>query len=360
MLLDPNTLVQGRHRRPGRHCRSATTASTSPTASPRPAATGRPGRCATWRPAKALADELKWIKFSGAAWTPDGKGFFYSRYDEPKNGAEFQAPDLQPEGLLPPPRHAAGRRRAGLQAARPPRLGLLGRRQRGRPLPGHHDLARAPTPQYRVTYRDLAEPLAMPVDLIDDFENEYTFVGNDGPVFYFKTDFERPARPAHRHRHCASPTARTGRRSSREAKESLHGVTLVGNLFVADYLKDAQVAGEAVRAGRHVRPRGGAARHRHRRPASAASAPTPRRFTPSPASTRRRASTATTCMTGKSTLFRQAKVKFNPDDYEVKQVFYPSKDGTKVPMFVTAQEGPEARRHATRRCCTATAASTSR
>ena len=33
---------------------------------------------------KDLSDHLKWIKFSGASWTPDSKGFFYSRYDEPK------------------------------------------------------------------------------------------------------------------------------------------------------------------------------------------------------------------------------------------------------------------------------------
>src|SRR5262249_36336942 len=44
-------------------------------------------------------------------------------------------------------------------------------------------------------------------------------------------------------------------------------------------------------------------------------------------------------ITGQSKLIRQAKVKFNPDDYEVKQVFYPSKDGTKVPMFITARKG---------------------
>ena len=43
--------------------------------------------------------------------------------------------------------------------------------------------------------------------------------------------------------------------------------------------------------------------------------------------------------TGKSTLFRRAEVKFNPDDYEVKQVFYPSKDGTKIPMFLTYKKG---------------------
>ena len=36
---------------------------------------------------KDLADNIKWVKFSSAAWTADGKGFFYSRYDAPKEGA---------------------------------------------------------------------------------------------------------------------------------------------------------------------------------------------------------------------------------------------------------------------------------
>jgi prolyl oligopeptidase len=44
-------------------------------------------------------------------------------------------------------------------------------------------------------------------------------------------------------------------------------------------------------------------------------------------------------ITGTSTLFRQAKVSFQPDDYEVKQVFFHSKDGTRVPMFIASRKG---------------------
>ena len=43
--------------------------------------------------------------------------------------------------------------------------------------------------------------------------------------------------------------------------------------------------------------------------------------------------------TGKSEIFRKPALKFNPDDYESKQVFYPSKDGTRIPMFIVYKKG---------------------
>src|SRR5437868_11664518 len=42
---------------------------------------------------------------------------------------------------------------------------------------------------------------------------------------------------------------------------------------------------------------------------------------------------------GESTVFKAPKVKFNSDDYETKQVFYKSKDGTRVPMFISHKKG---------------------
>jgi prolyl oligopeptidase len=288
---------------------------------------------------KDLADELKWIKWSPAAWTNDGKGFFYSRYDEPKKGAEFQDATRNNKVYY----HRVGA---------PQGDGVLVYKQ-----PDHPDWDFSPAvsedgrylvivtwkgtdPKNRVTYRDLAEPYAMPVDLIDAFENEYTFVGNDGPVFYFKTDLDAP-----RGRLVAIDVRKPERKDWKElvpqAKESLQAVSLVGNQFVANYLKDAKsqvkVFSPEGKLLREVELPGIGTVHGFDGKRSDtetfyafSSYNTPPRIF------------RYDLLTGKSTLYREAKVKFNPDDYEVKQVFYPSKDGTKVPMFITAKKGLKA------------------
>ena len=48
--------------------------------------------------------------------------------------------------------------------------------------------------------------------------------------------------------------------------------------------------------------------------------------------------------TGESTVWRQPRLKFDPADYETTQVFYPSKDGTRIPMFLSHKKGLEAGR----------------
>ncbi len=73
---------------------------------------------------------------------------------------------------------------------------------------------RAPITSTASPTRTSASRTRMPVDLIEDFDNEYSFVGNDGPVFYFKTDLRRSEGPAHRHRHAQAGARRTGKRSS--------------------------------------------------------------------------------------------------------------------------------------------------
>ena len=94
-------------------------------AAPRPAPIGPPGtimEIATRH--ESLPDELKWTKFSDASWTKDGKGFFYSRYRRAQAGRRVPGPELQQQALLPPRRHAAIGRCAGLLAAGASRLAI--------------------------------------------------------------------------------------------------------------------------------------------------------------------------------------------------------------------------------------------
>jgi prolyl oligopeptidase len=285
---------------------------------------------------KDLSDELKWIKWSSAAWTNDGKGFFYSRYDEPKMGAEFQ--DATRNNKVFYHRLGAPQGDDVLVYKRPdhPDWDFSANvSEDGRYLV----LAtwKGTDPKNRLTYRDLSEPFAMPVDLIDEFENEYSFVGNDGPLFYIKTDLDAP-----RGRLIAIDLRKPERKDWQEivpqAKESLQAVSLVGNQFVLNYLKDAKSQVKMFAPdGRPIREVelpgiGSAAGFGGRRADtetfySFSSYNTPPRIF------------RYDLLTGKSTLYREAKVNFNPDDYEVKQVFYASKDGTKVPMFITAKKG---------------------
>jgi prolyl oligopeptidase len=285
---------------------------------------------------KPLADELKWVKFSGASWTADGRGFFYSRYPEPKKDAEFQSLNKNQSVWY----HRVGTPQSDdvLVYKRPdhPDWGFAAHvTDDGRYLvlstwKGTDD-------RNRITYRDLSEPYALPADLIDHFENDYTFIDNDGPVFYFRTDLMAP-----NGRVIAidvrKPDPVNWKEIIPQAKDKLASANLVGNLLVADYLKDAYTqikmyspAGEFVRqvelpgigtasgfGGKRADTETFYVFSSYNRP------PTIYRYD---------------LLTGKSTVLRQSKVKFDPEKYEVKQVFLKSKDGTRVPMFITHRKG---------------------
>lgn len=296
----------------------------------------------TWRvldvdTGKLLSDEIKWVKFSGAAWTRDNKGFFYCRYPEPKSGEKFQSLNLNMQMYY----HRLGTPQSEdvLVHHRPdqPKWTFQG----GVTEDGRYFVlytnAGGTSARFRVAYRDLAEPFGTFIEIVDNFENEYRLIGNDGPVFYFKTDYQAPRgrviavdlrKPVREHWQQIIP----------EAQESLRSVSYVGGMFVCTYLKDAASLIRIYRPdGRFVRdvnlPGIGTASGFDGKStdletfysfSSFAVPPTIYRYD---------------LLTGESTLFRQAKVKFDPSAYETRQVFYESKDGTRVPMFITARKG---------------------
>lgn len=283
---------------------------------------------------KTLDEELKWIKFNTPTWTLDGKGFFYARYPEPT--AEFQGLNLNQKVYF----HRVGTSQAQdelvYEHPEEPKWGFGCEVTED----GNYlviTIWKGTDDKYRVVYRDLAKPGSKPVDLVSSFDNEMTFIGNEGPTFFFQTDLN-----ATRRRVIAVDTRQPEPANWKElipqTAETLKSVGLVGNSFVANYLKDAKtqivmysLSGERIREV-ELPGIGTAAGFAGKKVdtetfysfTSFATPPTVFRYD---------------FKTGRSTLFRQAKVKFNPADFEVKQVFYASKDGTRVPLFLVHKQG---------------------
>ena len=280
---------------------------------------------------KILDDELKWVKFSGADWTPDSRGFFYARYPQPDEGAAFQSLNTNMKVYY----HRVGSTQSSdvlvYERHDHPDWGF----QLNVSDDGHYLIITVwvgTDDRYRIVVKDLTEPYGLPYELIDNFDHEYSFIDNDDHILYFKTNVDAPLR-----RVIAIDLKKPARENWEEiipqTENALDSVGIVGNMFVCDYLKDAktQVRLHAM-DGSFVREVefpsiGTAAGFDGRRKdtdtfysfSSFALPPTTYRYN---------------MITGSSELFRKADAKFNPDDYKTSQVFYDSKDGTKVPMFL--------------------------
>ena len=284
---------------------------------------------------KDLSDHLKWVKFSGASWTRDGKGFFYSRYDEPKGDTLKSINYFQKVYY-----HKLGTPQTEdvLVYERPDQKDwLFG----GNVTEDGNYLIitvyQGTDVKNRVYYKDLKAKDAPVVKLLDDFDAAYSFVGNEGSRFWFQTDLQAP-----RGKLIEIDTANPARSNWKvvvpEGKETLQATTFVNNKFILNYLKDAYTQVKIYDSiGKLVNEVGfPGIGYAEGFAGKATDKETFYAFTgfTTPTTIYRYDMT-----TGKSTIFRQPKVDFNPADYETKQVFYKSKDGTKVPMFITHKKG---------------------
>ena len=285
---------------------------------------------------KDLDDHLKWVKFSGAAWTKDGSGFFYSRYDEPNEKTKLEDANYFQKLYF----HRLGTTQSAdtlvYERKDQKEWGFAGEVSED----GGYLLIsvwQGTDPRNRFFYKDLTKPDAKVVELLPKLEAAYNFIGNDGAIFYFRTDLNAP-----RGRVIAIDTNNPGKSNWRElipqAAETLEGVSFVGEHFVASYLKDARtqikqfdLQGKLIREVQL--PGIGTATGFGGKRADSETFYAFTSFT-----------TPTTIYrydvkTGQSSVYRQPTVDFKPADYETKQVFYTSKDGTRVPMFITHKKG---------------------
>jgi prolyl oligopeptidase len=286
--------------------------------------------------AKDLPDVIKWVKFSGASWTNDGKGFFYSRYDEPKAGTQMTGANYFHKLYY----HQLGTPQADdvLVYERPDQKewNINGNvTDDGRYL--IISTTQGTDRRNRIFYKDLQAKDSAVQALLDKGDASYGFIDNDGTTFWLRTDLDAPrgkviaidiTRPEPANWKAVIP----------QSKETLEGANVVGNQLVASYLKDAhtqikvydlngKLAREVKLPGIGTASGFGGKRTDKETFYSFTSYTTP--------ATIYRYDVAT----GRSTIFRAPKVDFNSADYESKQVFYTSKDGTRVPMIITYKKG---------------------
>jgi prolyl oligopeptidase len=283
-----------------------------------------------------LSDELHWVKFSGAAWTADGAGFFYCRFAEPKAGSELEDANYFQKVYY----HRIGTPQSAdrLVFDRPDQKNLgfyPGVTDDGRYLVLM--VSRGTEVKNGFYYQDLSDPASPVVRLLDTFDAQYGFLGNDGPIFWFATTLDAP-----RARVIAIDVRHPERAHWKEVipqqADTLQSAHALGNGFVGIYLHDAASRIEVFdRKGKSVRPVAlpglatvGGFNGKIGDPETFYSVVSYNRPT-----TIFRYDLAT----GASSVFRQPKLGFDPEAYETRQVFYPSKDGTRVPMFLTGKKG---------------------
>ncbi len=183
-----------------------------------------------------LEDVIEWSKFSGAAWLPNGSGFFYARYDAPQEGEEFAQANYFQKLYF----HRLGDPQSAdrLVYERPDQKEWgfdASVSEDGNYLVIH--VWQGTDRRNRLFYQDLQAGGPV-VELISEMEAAYHFVGNDGPLFYLRTDLDAP-----RARLIAIDTRQPGRENWRqvipEGEDTLEIVKLVGERFAALYLHNA-------------------------------------------------------------------------------------------------------------------------
>jgi prolyl oligopeptidase len=283
-----------------------------------------------------LPDRLRWVKFSGVSWTHDHQGFFYSRYDEPNEATKLE--DVNYFQKLYYHRLGTPQSADRLIYERPDHKewGFNGKvTDDGQYLV--ISVWKGSDSKNLLFYKDLIADGPV-VELINTFEANYSFIDNDCAVFWCRTDLEAP-----RGRVVAIPLDGSDKQNWQEiipqAEETLeYEVGLLNNQFVATYLKDAHTQIKLFNLN------GTLAREIELPGLGTAGGFNGKRYETETFYAFTGFTTPTTIyrynmVNRESSLFRQPLVDFNPADYETKQVFYTSKDGTRIPMFITHKKG---------------------
>ena len=287
------------------------------------------------------ADLVEWVKFSGASWMKDGSGFFYSRFTAPRAGQEKKGVNEFQKLYF----HRLGTKQAAdvliYERCDHADWGFNGTvTDDGRYLV--IQVSKGTDTKNLVFYQDLRDPAAKVVELIPEFTAAFGFIDNNGPLFFFETDLAAP-----RSRVMAIDLRKPQRADWREiipqAADPLKSVNLVHRQFLCHYLHDAHsfvrimewdgVSSQAKQVRELELPGLGSAEGFGGRKNEVETFYSFTSFTV-PGTIYR-----LNLVNGASSVWREPRIDFSPADYETKQVIYASKDGTRVPMFITHRRG---------------------
>jgi prolyl oligopeptidase len=293
-----------------------------------------------WRMAKVmnvesreeLSDRLDWLKFTGLSWAGDSSGFYYSRYPATSEEEKYQSLNKNMTVFF----HELGTDQEQDRVVYA--------------IPDHPDWNPAASvtddgkhlvitifvgtdSRYSIAYQDLTDPESKPKIIIEGFDYDYSLVGSIGDDLYFRTNDGAP-----RNRLIAINARQPGREHWREiiaeSADVLDDVDLVGGKIFASYMQDAKTVVRVMdlqgqETGRVDLPGIGTAHGFGGKVDDEETFFAFSSFNSPTVINRLNASTQDV------EVFKTPDVAMNPDDYVVKQVFYTSKDGTRVPMFIS-------------------------
>ena len=281
-----------------------------------------------------IGDTLRDVKFSGISWRGND-GFYYSSYDKPEGSelsAMTQLHKLYYHQLGTP--QSADRLIFG--GAETPRRYISGRvTEDGRWL---QIGASVSTTGNELYLQDLSRPDAPIVPVVENFDNEHTIVHSEGETLYLLTNLDAPNQRLVTVA-ASDPAPENWTDVIAEREEPL-SVSTGGGYFFAQYLKDAlsyveqvDLDGALVRVvelpGQGSVSGLGGKWEEEELYYTFTSYLDPGNIYSYEVSS------------GESELYKRSGVQFDPSQYESKQVFYPSKDGTKIPMMITYKKGLE-------------------
>lgn len=281
-----------------------------------------------------LPDRIEWVKFSNLAWCKDGSGFFYSRFDPPAGDDRFLATNLNQKLYF----HRLGTAQSDdrLIYATPdrPKLGHSAQVTDD----GHWLLitsAQGTDSRYELTLLDLVDPQARPFPLVKGLDHAWQLAGNAGDTLYFVTNDGAPRLRLvtldARHPDTAPVEIVP------ETANTLTSAALIGTRIILDYLQDAHALAQMVDLagtphGEIPLPGIGSVS------GFAGKAGDPETFFAFSSFTTPATIYRLDTQTGETSAFAAPKLAFDPSAFVTEQVFYPSKDGTNIPMFLVRRK----------------------